>query len=243
MIAPSHQLKTSDEVDYAKVFSNDREYKKWLFEQDVEKDMKWHEERLQEKWDSEYYARLNKVRRRHRYSIWKEKHPEEARKEERDRHMTLWLKCILPCVFFVGILCFIASLVNDFILEGFHYAGFLDLTIQDPLFYDVFGQKGFFLEVIFPPIVSFLMYHIMKSKLHKGSEGSHYPHLAYPTTIMCLALWTIELTSNFLLPTVFFSSVLLFFAGIPLLFFGVVINGFSNPEDDLPYKQVDFLDE
>lgn len=226
-----------------KELAEEQEHKKWLFEQDVEREMEWRKKKLQEKWDNEYYKCLNKVRRQQRYAIWRETHLEEARKEERDRHMTLWLKCILPCVFFVGILCFIASLVNDFILEGFHYAGFPDLTIQDPLFYDVFGQKGFFLEVIFPPIVSFLMYHIMKSKLHKGSEGSHYPHIAYPTTIMCLALWAIELTSNFLLPTVSFLSVVLLCAGIPLWFFVAVVYGLSNPEDDRPYKRIDFLDE
>lgn len=226
-----------------KGLAEEQERKKWRFENSVEREMERRKKKLQEKWDNEYYECLNKVRRQQRYFIWQETHPEEARKEERDRHMTLWLKCILPCVFFVGILSFIAFLVNDFILEGFHYSGFPDLTIQDPLFYDVFGQNGFFLEVIFPPIVSILMYHIMKSKLHKGSEGSHYPHIAYPTTIMCLALWGIELTSNFLLPTVSFLAVVLLCAGVPLWFFVAVVNGLSNSESDLPYKRIDFLDE
>lgn len=245
MIVPSRPYKTSDKVDYAKVFSNDREHKKWLFEQDVEKDMKWHEERLQEKWDKEYYECLNKVRARKRYSIWKENHIEEASKEERSRHFSLWFESSLPCVLFVFILCVIAWIINYCILDGFHSAGFPDMTIQDPLFSDVFGHSGFLLELIFPPIVSRLMFLIMRWKLYRitESDGSRYPNLVVPTTAMCFILWGIEVTSNFLLPTIFFFSIILLCAGIPLWFFVVVVDGLSNPEDDLPYKRIDFLDE
>lgn len=245
MIVPSRSYKTSDKVDYAKVFSNNREYKKWLFEQDVEKEMKWHEVRLQEKWDNEYYECLNKVRRLRRYSIWKEKHPEEARKEERRRHLTLWFESFLPCIIFVGILWIIAYIVNDFILDGFHYAGYQYLSISDSLFCDVFRQDSSVFEVIFPPAVSFLMYAILRWKFYKDKvdDGYHPAHLVCPTLIMCVVLWGIEINSNFLLPTVFFLTVVLLFATVPILILWWVVDAFSNPEDDRPYKRIDFLDK
>lgn len=228
-----------------KGLAEEQVHKKWLFEQDVEREMEWRKKNLQEKWDNEYYKCLNKVRRQQRYAIWREKHPVEARKEERARHLNLWFASCLPCVLFVFILCVIAGIINYGILDGFHSAGFPDMTIQDPLFSDVFGHSGFLLELIFPPIVSRIMFLIMRWRLYRitESDGSRYPNLVVPTTAMCFILWGIEVTSNFLLPVVSFLSVVLLCAGFPLWFFVAVVAGLSNPEDDLPYKRIDFLDE
>lgn len=210
-------------------------------ENDINEQESLFKQRLKEKWNEEYRERVSYVRQSVRYYRWEDKHPEEARRDRKKRAVSRWVYSICSCAFFMFILCLVADFVNDSVLKGFHYAGFPDMTISDPLFKEVFSQ-GIGGPILVPPLISFFLYFCLENNYYDADRRGEprLPQLVWSTVFMCLIIWGVELKSNFFLPTMFFLSFLILLPG-PLLFYVLAIK-FILPRQSssAPYKDVTY---
>lgn len=210
-------------------------------EKAIEEEESLLKQRLREKWNEEYREHARYVEQGVRYYRWADKHPEEARKDRKERTISRWGFSICSCVGAMLILCLVALSVNDFILKGFHYAGFPDMTISDPLFKEVFSH-GIGGPIFVPPLISFFLYAWLESEYFNADRRGErrFPQLVWSTVFMCLIIWGVEIRSNFFLPTMFFLSFPILLIG-PLLFYVLTIK-FTLPRQSssAPYKNVTY---